>query len=276
MSEFLRGLFRLARNPQIIDNNTAKTEIPRKWDYNLFREYLLALTRGEEFLLPIADYPEEIDLNSTWHEALDSMRTKSTDGIERLCVIGGDLEGRKVIVQVIPATGKNRHVPSHVTDDQVKKALKVGADVVLGDIHSHPAPLYWRYGLSSGKMETRACFSAADLYLLVRKYNKYFIGIVQGHENLFAFRSRESKARDRLTYLGLKTNKRNVFQKYWWGQVGVEFINDEDGEKVERRSTNGDTLPFDEAYTESVNFQIATRHNFVLYKGTSGGKLLRL
>jgi hypothetical protein len=244
------------------------------WKYTHFREYLLALARDESFLETIDNYPNRLELSADWHKLLNKMRRESEDLVERYSVVGVDKDGRRLVLQAIPAVGEPRQVSPTTQEAQKEKAKRqAGVDVFLGDIHSHAEKLSWEYGLSRGEYNHTAAFSAGDCYCMVGKNTQLVLGLVQGNENLFAFRTRESKAEDKLDYLRFKVNKGLSFNKYWYGKSGIIFRKDN---KIEKRSVGDGELRIYGSDLRKVNFDIASKHKLILYKGRPGEDLVRI
>lgn len=241
------------------------------WEYSYFNEYLLALARGEKFLEQITNYPQVIKLNGIWHEALENQRKHSEGGFEKKSVISANTEQRKLYIQVVPATGEESSIPYEVRIRQEKKAeKKVGADVHLGGVHLHPHVINWQYGLSRGKFKYTPFFSAEDLFLLVGHQHYVLTGIVEGEENFFAFRSWESRENDKLSYL--PRNKRydqDTFAEFWHRQSYKKY------KKGKKASPQGSERLYD-IDRLNLNFDIAMKHNLVLYRGKAEGNLIRI
>lgn len=248
------------------------------WNYHLFREYLLSLTRGKDFLLPVDQYPNAIELSNDWHEVLDKMRTDSRDGHERWALIGYKEDRRGIYLPTIAAKGLPDHVPAEVMLEERDRAkVKAGITGLLGDLHSHPKGLVkdiWGASFEDlfdelFKEDSEiAIFSAGDLYCMVIPGSFNLMrGVVQGRENLFAFRTRES------TDLGISQNvfRQDAFEKYWYEKNRFRYLGNVKNFGVRRiQALTSHADPW------NVNTGIAERHKLVLYKGSSGANLTKV
>lgn len=177
-------------------------EGPYRWNYDYYREYMRALAKGPEYVLPTAEFPYRIEISRIWHSTLDRQRRDSEDGIERYSLAG--LKRKKidadtpVILQTLPAIGLPDEVPVEVLISQLKKVKKHDAMTdVVGDIHSHPEKLAWKiWGPVQISKPHTAYLSDGDLFGLSTHCRSspllYFRGVVQGNNHLFAFRTREN------------------------------------------------------------------------------------
>lgn len=176
-----------------------------RWSYGFFREYLLALARGEKFLLPKVQYPKRIELNQSWHELLNQMWRETRDGLERFALIGFKDDRRAIFLPTRVASGTADGVPWNVVRAENEKAIaKFKIAYCLGDIHSHPAEKIW----------PGAAFSAYDFYrILEPDIYLPMIGLVEGGKNVFAFRSRESD------YIDPSIFSPESFRDFWRDRV---------------------------------------------------------
>lgn len=234
--------------PERVRNKT-----PDNWSYLHFKEYLLAISQNPDFLLESGQYPKRIELSSDWHEALGQVSMHSLDGYERLALIGVKADRRSLYLPTIPAKGLTDQVPTQVQMAERQRAISnFKLQKFVGDIHSHPIP-------------SPAIFSAGDLFSLVHQPPELMTGIVQGRENLFAFRSRES------TNTGLNDDVFNQesFERFWYEQHGFKYLGFEHGAfrayPISKRANQW-----------HVNLDIAGKHNLVLYRGQAGRDLLKV
>ncbi len=215
-----------------------KKDKTNSWTYEQFREYLLSLTRGKEFLLSSEEYPEKIQLSKDWQEILDNMRKESADGYERWALIGFKADRRSLYLPEVSAKGATTHVPGMImleTLDRAKSQFHM-VDMV-GDIHTHP-------------QTSKAIFSAGDLYTLLisEQYakNNSMIMALGEYEDIIAFKTRDTE----VVTLPTSVFSQESFEKYWYDKNG-------------------------EADQWNVNLDIATRHKVVLYKGKRDGLFIR-
>lgn len=237
------------------------------WQYPYFREYLLALTRGKDFLLPINQYPNKIQLSNQWHETLDRMRRDTLDGKEKWSLIGFKDDRRSLWLPTAPVTGEASFVGWEHMSKQIDRAKeKEGITELLGDIHTHPS---WYEKKIWGPFKKRnsnvARFSAADLYtiLLPSRYRP-IIGVVEGNDNLFAFRTRSTRTIAPWQY----PNNQDEFERYWYTRGGFVY-------KGSVREYGADrAVPISaDASGWKVNTLIADHHDLVFYRGQSGKDL---
>ena len=271
MDNIVEGLFgRFRRNKQTPSQvpQVETTEGRTVWDYSHFREYLLALTRGRDFFLPSTDYPQEIELGTEWHQALDQMRKDSQDGIERFALIGFKEDRRSLYLPTVLAQGMPDHVPSEVIRKEIELARQRSRMTgFVGNIHSHPRQLQkdiWGGLTNSG---LKGAFSPADLYgMVVPRDPKTMMVVVEGVENVVAMKTKQS------TDLGIESKlfSQDAFEKYWFEKYGFEYL----GSVKEFGARRAKPIRPD-ANSWSINTGIATRHNLVLYRGKSGENLKR-
>jgi len=148
----------------------------------LLRNILYPQAKGKEYLLPLNDFPEEIDLDLEWHKILNLMRDKTgKDQIERVALVPFNLTHRAIYlpterIAAIPwQWERNAPVAQAAIDIQKASARQKGAEGFVGVLHSHPPH---DIGVLNFKLKTGR-LSAGDLYLALRG-------------NSFAFRTRES------------------------------------------------------------------------------------
>lgn len=218
------------------------------WDYDKFQEYLLALTRGPNFLLPLTQSPTEFILNSYWHTILNRMRG---DKVENYAIVGFKTDQRSLWIRDYPIKGATDHVPSEIIEREYQEARdKAGIIGAIGDLHSHPRML--------GEKICGA-FSAADLFWFLKNKSVYLKGITDGQNNIFAFKSREVVPINFPSHaFNLKT-----FEKIWYENNGFVF----DGSNWRSLSSTDEF---------QINIAIAKKHNLVLYKGSPNQPLKRV
>lgn len=154
----------------------------KRWDYTSFKEYLLALTRSIDFLLPATDYPRSIELSKEWHLFLNEMRFDGNRRLrERYAAIGGG--GSKLFLCLYPKLCEPKKVGREVMELMFYNVEQKHCLCWLGDIHSHP---------DDGSPRSHS-FSACDLYSSVCQEKPRVVqGLVDGDSNYFVFRARES------------------------------------------------------------------------------------
>ncbi len=215
---------------------------PKRWDYETFKEYLLAQARGKEFLLPLNEFPEEIELSSKWHDVLNTMRNKTNkDSVERVGLVGYNLDQRaiylpdKKIVEIPWTWERNAPVSTDAINIQRAQVMIQGAEGLTGVLHSHPPHDINVLGfrIKTGRL------SAGDLYdiLAVDTYGP-MIGVATGAINSLAFRTRESI---------IPRDDHKTFYDLWEGDPQLENLDE----------------------------VIAQKYNIALYKGEKDGTLKR-
>ena len=264
---------------ELLDHVPTKDTTPLRWKYDThLREYLLLLARkGEVGLESVSKFPRIIELSKTWHKTLNEIRLASLDGMERWVFVGFNEVRKDLIFPVVPAKGTHEDIPIESVNNKVD-AVKARTDLVdlVGDIHSHPENIIvsdnvyldeiYRFGgiLGENIIESlggsSAYFSPGDLYGLLKRGNSFsMMGLVQGRNNLFAFRTRESASVSMPSMLTQKS-----FSKYWIEQSGFEMVGD---------SVHHVSAVKPDASLWNMNLKIAERYKLVLYKGSQNQEL---
>lgn len=240
-----------------------KKESVNRWTYDQFREYLLALTRGPEFLLPSVEYPDEIQLSEDWQEILGRMGEETKDGFERWALVGFKADKRALYLSEISAKGTKIHVPSEVMEETLDRA-KSQLHIVnlVGDVHTHP---HHPFSLP-GSID----FSAGDLYTLLAatqygQREKSMIMVLEDGSIAAAFRARDTD----ISSIKMNIFSEESFEKYWYEKngfryKGLEEFRSDPFAMIDPRASNG-----------KVNLDIAARHKLVLYKGKINQPLIR-
>ncbi|OGD92666.1 hypothetical protein A2697_02575 [Candidatus Curtissbacteria bacterium RIFCSPHIGHO2_01_FULL_41_44] len=174
-----------------------KAPLPsNKWDYQTFKEYLLAQARGREFLLPLNEFPREIEFFEDWHRTFNRMRDATEqDDIERVALVGYRLKQRAIYLpneHVVARTARKferggyRPVDPILTLIQQLSSFAEGLDDSIGILHSHPIEKVFGLRLFGGRL------SAGDLHIVLRSACGSMIGVADGRVNSIAFKTRES------------------------------------------------------------------------------------
>lgn len=189
------------------------TTLPDRWNYQTFKEYLLALSRGPEFRIPLEQMPSEIELSVDFHQRLNVMREETQrTGLEQWTNIGYKHDRSGLWLRNEPLTGANGSVQSETIQHGLDRALQGKIPGHLGDVHSHPRefgnrPILKLLDIGSGT------FSIGDFYTLVHPGSRSnLMGVVDGDDNLFAIRTANSintkaKTGDEFTKAWYKANK---------------------------------------------------------------------
>jgi len=221
------------------------------WKCKAADKYLLNISRDPKFLLPLSQYPKEIELEGQWHRRLNKMRGDSRDGDER-GELFGSVDGN--VFFYLPLKGNNHEVFIEEAIDELRQNGKFDVSKIIGLIHSHPNNLRERI-LRGGKKQALSLF---DLYLLIREGGIVRVmALAEKDKNLFMLCSAETKT-DEKNY--------NQFFDFWWdemlGRNGDDLTN-----KKKRK-----TLPsfFD------FNIAISAYYKLVLYVGKPNGALKKI
>lgn len=224
-------------------------EGPNRWNYEYFREYLRAISRGPNFLESALNYPQWIQLSPDWHQMFDNHAVESEDGLERWSLIGfrknqGDIP---IILQMKPKRGMPDHIPSRVIDKEIQDAIGEGViDDVVGDTHSHPEKLAWEIWKIRIPKPHTAWLSPGDFFRISTAARIKYLPVqcvIQGNNQLVVLKTSHTKE-VRSPYPSQKE-----FEKYWYGR-GLS--------------------------PEGLNLAIAAKYRLVLYRGNPGEDLRKI
>lgn len=257
--DFFEGIVgRISRRKREIPQTPPPLEkkaTTRVWPYEHFREYLLALGRGKDFLLPLDKYPDIIELSGDWHRTLGENRKLTQErNREHYTTIGFKDIYRSLHLPTQPLSGSEGSVQPRVIKDSFANATRAGIDTILGDVHSHPHTEH-------------LCFSLGDIYGIVQPgATEYVRGVVSKDENLFVFKTRETDATKNPAFFD-----RNNFSRFWYGINGWEYTgtNPQRGELAH-------PVKKDAPGIWGLNQEIAKRYNLVLYSGDLGKELIKV
>lgn len=239
----------------------------------MFREYLLGLSRGRDYLLPIEDSPTQFELNGTWHESLNQLRNLPYEGWS---LIGYEEGQRRLVLPVVAEKGLSHSVPYETMVMGLNRAkLKAGVTDLVGDIHSHPrskrSPVWQIPSIETS--EGHGAFSLRDLYGLLsslkeqrpsdtRRSCKF---VAEGNENLAVFGTRGSLAQVRDSF----NEPFHIFATDWYAKFGWKYIGSspDKGEMAEPQLSSTSVW--------SINKAIAHHYQLTLFRGFTNGPLLR-
>lgn len=230
----------------------------KSWNYSGVRDYLLAISRGYEFLLPINQYPEKIQLSKPWHELFNQMRKESRDTKERYALAGYKDDLQNLYLPKTPALGDNKCISDEVQLKERERTQRAGITGIVGDIHSHQNGFWNRMGGRADRIAKLASmFSNGDFYGLLDKDSGIkFRGLAEKDRNFLVFRSQE-------TEFDSSSMNWNEFINYWdyptcarRAMVGGEFT----------RLLKRDGLMLRGA-TLQVNIQISNEYELAIYSG---------
>lgn len=247
------------------------------WNYEVYREYLLALSRGREFLLPIEEYPSRIDLSGPWHEVFNQIRAGSHEG---WALLGYEAGQRRLILPRVAEKGLSHSVPHEVMSAGLAKArTKAGITDLVGDAHSHPRP-YTDLSWHIPSVETsagEAAFSLGDLYGFLYDLRmqrpadskRSVMFVAEGNENISAFVTRRSLELVRNNFTGTYEQ----FAKQWYGRYGWNF-------KGSKPASEGGGELAEPARADApkvwqINKGVAYHYQLALYRGFKDKPLLR-
>jgi hypothetical protein len=275
IKESIKNLFRSPKSPSK-HISEIQTPVPG-WNYDNYREYVLALTRGRDYLLPIDEYPSRIDLSEPWHKLFNDMRPIQH---ETWALIGYEEGQRRLVLPTVAEKGLSHSVPERVMFAGLEKArVKAGVTNLVGDIHLHPRDFRnasWdipSVATSSGS----AAFSLGDIYGFLHNLtyqrpadrNRLIMGVVEGNENIFAFATRKSLELVRNHFTGGYGD----FAKHWYEKYGWEF----QGSDPESQGGGEAARPVktDAPKLWQVNKAVAYHYQIALYRGFKDKPLLR-
>lgn len=249
------------------------------WDYETFREYLLALSRSREFLSPIEEYPSRIDLSEPWHEVFNQIRVNDFEG---WALVGYEIGQRRLVLPIVAEKGLSHRVPNAVRVAGLEKArVKAHISDLVADIHSHPrsatdSSWFIPTVLTS---EGVGAFSLADLYGLLNDLSKNknrpsdpkrsLMFVAEGNENIAAFGTRRSLEIIRRDF----PDSYKQFAEKWYGKYGWKFIGSNPssqggGELAEQVRVDASKL-------WQINKGVANTYQLALYRGFKDRPLLR-
>lgn len=267
--------FKLKRNSKLATAEPARL-IPG-WDYETYREYLLALSRGREFLLPIEDYPSRLELSEPWHEAFNQIRANSHEG---WVLIGYQAGQRRLVIPRVAEKGLSHSVPHAIMSAGLEKArTKTGITDLIGDAHSHPrtsTDLSWN--ILSVLNNEKAAFSLADIYGFLDDLSKQrpsdpkisVMFVAEGDENIAAFATKRSLELVRNNFSGTLYEEfaKKWYERYGWRFEGNEPTSQGGGELAEPDRAGAPNL-------WQINKGIAFEYQLALYGGFKNRSLLR-
>jgi hypothetical protein len=184
--------------PEIEVNQESGPVLGSKWDYSTFKEYLFSQTRGKEFILPLAEFPDEIEISQDWHNTLNTMRDGSNqDKVERVAIPGYNTQKRALYLPNEHVTVKSfgeferggvQSVHPKLIEMQLIFAKANHIEGSVGILHSHPP----HASILGKPISLGPRLSAGDLYIVLGGHYGSLMGVAAGSINSFAFRTRES------------------------------------------------------------------------------------
>lgn len=225
------------------------------WGYEAqFREYAFLVGRkGKEAFESLDNYPSRIELDSSWHKVLDTLRTETKkDRNERFAVVGYGETSRDLYFPETVIKGEPYRVPRELITDMIHAAKREhGVTTIVGDIHSH----YYVGPLTFG-----------DFYSFLNEdwFNQPLIrGLVNPKENIFAFRTRETYMVE--AHRDPEYGSSEGFKEYWMKASG--FKSSPKANHIARARPTADMW--------HANIAIAQAHRLALYKGKPQEDLIR-
>lgn len=247
------------------------------WNYETYREYILALTRGGEFLLPIEEYPSRMELSEPWQEMLNQIRSTSH---ESWALFGYQDGQRRLVLPKVAERGLSHSVPYEVMSSGLEKArAKAGISDMVGDAHSHPRPTNNPVWIIPSNLanEGNSAFSLGDMYYLLHGLTKqrpsdpkrFTMFVAEGNENIAAFATRRSLELVRNKLPGSYEDfAREWYAQYGWNFKGLDPQSKGGGELAERARADAPKI-------WQINKGVAFHYQLALYHGFRNGPLFR-
>ena len=224
---------------------------PKTWKYEYFKEYLLALGRGPNFIESIQNFPKEIELSNTWHKTFNQLRSETQDGFERHIFIAIDPNSSSILLPIKPVVGTESHVSAKKIFQQIAWGMDKNIEDFIGSMHSHPVG---------------NDFSAGDLFELVYHHHEQIMCLAGADQNLIAFGTRETNKTD-LDYLKLDKSQLD-FMAYWYNSNGYKR-NGNYIWKTDNSRANYDDL-------RKIEMMIAEKHKLAIYLGEPNQSVKRI
>lgn len=247
------------------------------WDYETYREYLLAMSKGREYLLSIEEYPSRMDLNEIWHETFNKIRPQS---YESWALVGFEQGQRRLILPEVAEKGLDHSVPHEVMVAGLEKArAKAGVTDLVGDVHSHPRDyrdVSWHIP-SQVTCEGNGAFSLGDLYGFLCDLTQQrpsdpkrsIMFVVEGNENIAAFATRRSLEIVRNNFSGpYEKFAKQWYERYGWNFKGKRLQSQGGGELAEPARADAPKI-------WQINKGVAYHYQIALYRGFKDKPLLR-
>lgn len=263
---------------RVVRSNQEKSNL-KVWEYPFFKDYLISQARGNEFLLPKDQFPDnEIRLSDSWHEIAQKMQNNtSLTGREWWSIIGVDSLGGKLFLNEELQEGEHHKVGIWTIIGNDVLAKDKGIDVPLGGIHSHPRSKEQRDGGVFDELndifvdlipsKNDAQFSLGDLMTVINsKDSRNILGLVEANQIMLAM-----KTKDTLTLAShLNDVKPDDLLKIWYEANGYRVLRDKTGriELVKFRNDAPDN--------GKLNNKFAEAYGLVLFKGSIGSPLKRV
>lgn len=233
------------------------------WNYEIFREYVLAISKSRDYLLPIEDYPHSFDLSNQWHETLNQIRPKP---FESWALIGYQEGQRRLVIPTVAVKGLSGSVLYEAVVAAINRAkLKAGITDFVGDIHSHPREFL---------DQEKAAFSLGDLYGLLNSLKmqrpsdpkRSFIMVAEGNENIATFVTRGTLERVRNSFsVSYEEFAAQWYKKFRWN---FKETTPDNGEYAEPLEANPPKIWV-------INKAVAHHYQLALYRGFKNKPLLR-
>ncbi len=291
--EFFEGLFRRFKKQERVQPKPEQRQVAAKdavslWSYSYFREYLRSLASHafaeegrEKFLLPINQYPEQIELSRDWHTLFNHMRRETAlDQKEKWAMIGLKIDDPAIYLQKTAITGLSDAVPFHIIEKTMMHALKT-SDIAerLGSIHTHPRDKTDKSWIMPPTPTNIGCghFSLTDMFNhLASNNSKMYVffrpvyAVVEGNENLVILISQTTDYKAQ-SYL---PRTRDQFVEEWYTKNGWKY----DREKTDEGNGEYATPMTQRKETpiKDINIQIARLYDLAIYRGHTNGPLIRV
>lgn len=226
------------------------------WRYEThFREYAFLLGRkGRDALESLDKFPARIELDESWHDLLDSMRSETaTDRNERFVVAGYRETSRDFYFPEKRGVGEPYTILIELILEMLTEAEeKHGVASITGDVHTHNYVGPLTFG---------------DFYSFLSRswsYQPFIRGLVNPEENIFVFETRETLAVSDFEVPNYSSVE--GFKNYWMKKAG--FKPSKKPHHIAKAVPTADMW--------SANMAIAAAHNLALYKGKPRQDLVRM
>jgi len=256
---------------------TGQTESNKDiWFYdNRLKWYLIAIGKDPNSTESLNNFPDMIRLPKSWTRLLKEMvdDTKK-DNHERYCSIATDNNNGRILLPLEYVKGAPTCVSGDVISDHKNTLKGLGADKIIGSIHTHPNKSGYRSLLKRFDRLYTGDFSAADLYISAKKDGELVAGVIDlSKEITFVFRTRGTKQEENFNYLPKGYRDQVSFEDYWYRSKNIEV----DYEKRTATYLNNHNCSRDEFIDLrwDVNYEIAKKHNLAIYRGKLDTNLVR-
>lgn len=244
------------------------------WPYPYLEGYLKGLRHGELALHKISEMPDILEIGLNWHYLLNAMRSQTSEKhLEHHTFIALDYIPQLILPSDF-SVGEKLRIPGHVIQKSRSLLTQKGTDKFLGDIHTHPrdSSMSILNRIQSSIVLT-GTFSAGDLYFTIKKSPHLIMGVTTEENNVFAFRTRESRTKDSLNYLKKAVSagtEQNTFETFWFNRRGLGI---DCSKRTCWKISGRGGVSINDLW--QINLDIASWHNLALYRGWKDDPVFR-